>query len=103
MTDLHTSAKPSFIHSVDKGPFVSGSWEFYVFMFMHSFLFSSVLPNVLAVASGQTAVLPWFHRQMLKCTMRLYHILHPAAPAERQFTSAYYPKLALRCSADYTS
>lgn len=55
-----------------------------------------MLSRDLSVARGQTAVLLWFYQQMLQCTMRLCPNLYPEAPAVRQFTSAYYLKLALK-------
>lgn len=85
----------TLIHSVDKEPFVSGSWEFCVNACMSPCLFSG-LSHVPSVACGQTAVLPWCDPQMSECTMRLCSTLHVAAPAVRQFASAYYPEPALR-------
>lgn len=53
----------TFIHSVDKDPFVSESWEFFsvcVRVCVLVFFLTSVLSHVPSVACGQTAVLPRF-------------------------------------------
>lgn len=93
----------TFIHCVDKDPFVQeilgvlcecvcSSLSFTSSFF--SFFFTSVLSHVPFVACRQTAVLLWFHLQMSESAMGLCPHLHLSVPAVRQFTSAYYPSQA---------
>lgn len=99
--------KKTSIYSVDKGGFVSHPGLSVIACLCPFFLFVlfyiSAFPCSFCSLGADSCVAKAFFQQMLRCRRNPCTSLHPAAPAVRQFTSAYYLVVALRWSVYYTT